>query len=488
MRYIFLVYCVLFGLQMMPISALAREYKSQSKMIQNASSSPVDTFYTATSSFVQEQINLITRIESALEVKDPNRVRAVRGQILVQASAIEGFVKRQQPNYKISCVSSPATQEARILCPLYASSQELLKLSPLLDRILSRRGESALVRSLPLVSGERQSDPVMAMSPIQKPNLGSPATPHTTQEPSLPPSTPQLITGSSTKKLLANYTSPISGAIKIPQEATLVLETAQKYIAKAQAEFGQETKFHNPKQTAIALDRFAYDLDPQERQTYSKFLALPQTGIFRALPHTVYHRPLNTLQNRLAKTVAERYPFPSLGITKNGFTPNLALSLVGDNFHILSSGVDYSLMANLGDIPIEKLDANLKTVTKEIAETFLTYQPPKQLNILQQERRRLVSNKHNNSFLLSNVPARINNTYLVRSFQFKLPDAIVNSKKLTPQERLQIDQLVRIQSSDTIVAFRPVRQRSDGSYTVLWRVLNKLNAPQIEDLEAYLKY
>ncbi|RUS96228.1 hypothetical protein DSM106972_087700 [Dulcicalothrix desertica PCC 7102] len=470
----------------MSFSALAKEHKPQSKMIQASSSSPIDTFYTATSKLVQEQINLIARIENAMNVKDPNRVRAVRGQILIQAASIEGFVKRLDPNYKNICASELNSKEARIFCPLYASSQELLKLSPLLDRILSRRGESAMVRSLPLVSGERQSDPVMPMSPISRPDLGRIATPHATQEPNLFNLAPQLVIGSSTKKLVANYTQPIQGAIKIPQEAIKVLEAAQKHIEQAQLEFGQEAKFHNPKQTAIALDRFAYDLDPQESQTYSKFLALPQTGIFRVLPHTVYHRPLNTLQNRLSKTVIERYPFPSLA-EKDGFTPNFALSLVGNNFHVLASGVDYSLMANLGNIPIEKLDANLENVNP-LAKAFFTYQPPRQLNLLQQERRRLATNKQNNSGLLSSVPAQLNNTYLVRSFQFKLPSAIVSGKKLTPQERLSIDELLKISSSDTIVAFRPVRQRSDGSYTVLWRVLNRFTAPQIEDLEAYLKY
>lgn len=485
MRYIFLSFLAL-CLQAISMSALAGEYKPQSKMIQN-SLERGDSFYTVTSGFVQDQINLIARIENALSINDANRVRAVRGQVLVHFKAISGFVKRQEPNFKSVCTESLLSKEARILCPLYASSEELLKLSPLLDRILSRRGESARVSELPLVSGERQSDPVLAISPVMRPNLGRTATPHATREPSLPDKAPQIITGSSTKKLLANYTPPIQGAIKIPQEAIRVLETAEKHIAQAQAEFGQEAKFYNPTQTAIALDRFAYDVDPQQRQTYSKFLALPQTGIFRVLPYSVYHRPLNTLQNRLSKTVTERYPFPSLG-EKDGFTPNLALSRVGDNFQILPSGIDYSLMANLGDIPIEKLDATLKTVTTEVAKAFLTYQPPTQLSTLQQERRRIASNQHNNSNLLSSLPVRLNNTYLVRSFQFKLPEAVISGKRLTPQERLSIDELLKISSSDTIVAFRPVRQRSDGSCTVLWRVLNKLTAPQIEDLEAYLKY
>jgi hypothetical protein len=36
------------------------------------------------------------------------------------------------------------------------------------------------------------------------------------------------------------------------------------------------------------------------------------------------------------------------------------------------------------------------------------------------------------------------------------------------------------------VAFRPVNRRPDGSYTVLWRVLNQFPDPQIEDLEKYV--
>ncbi|MBF2065778.1 MAG: hypothetical protein IGS39_15350 [Calothrix sp. C42_A2020_038] len=102
----------------------------------------------------------------------------------------------------------------------------------------------------------------------------------------------------------------MQGAVMIPQEATRLLETAEKYVVQAQAEFGQQAKFDNPKQTAITLDRFAYDLDPHEKQTYSKFLALRQTSIFRVLPHSVYHRPLNTLQNRLSRTIAQRNSFP----------------------------------------------------------------------------------------------------------------------------------------------------------------------------------
>jgi hypothetical protein len=491
-----LVPCYL-GLTSIP--TFAGEYKSQSSPIQNSSSSPNGGFYTVAEKLVQEQINLLARIERSLAQPDPNRVRATNGQIFLQAKVIEAFAKRQNPNFRNTCSSaldtsinsnSSQTQvsQAQTYCSLYASSQELLKLSPVLDRILSRRGESALVRQLPLVSGERKPDPVLPMSPIEHPNLDQKATPFLIYEPNLPPS-PAPIVGQPTKKPFVKYSRPMQGAIAIPQEAPAILETAEKYITLAKTGFPEGSKFNNPRETAAALDKFAYDLDQQEPQTYGKFLALPKTGIFRVLPYLAYHRPLNQLENRLLKTVGERYPFPSLAETKQGFAPNLALQLVGERFQILSSGVDRNFMTDLGNIPIEKLDMNLKTVTPGIREAFLNYQPPKQLNSLQVEQRQLIAGKNPDNHLVSAaVPVRLNHTYLVRSLQFQLPEAILTGKQLTPQERLQIDELLKIQSSDRIIAFRPVRQRSDGSYTILWRVVKELNPPQIDDLETYLKY
>ncbi len=489
MKHIFLGFFTPFWLLTMAGLGLAGELSPQFPIEQNRSSIASDRFEPIARGFVQEQINLIARIEKSLTQPDPNRVRAVRGQIIVQAKAIEGFLKRQDPSFKATCANASSSSnlgdpQAQIYCYLYASSQELLKLSPVLDRILSRRGELALVRELPLVSGERQSDPILPLSPIKRPNLREKATPFAIQEPNLQTNPPPIV-GRVAKRSLANYKQPIQSAIAPPQEALSILETASKFISQAKAGWTHE-KFQDPRETEAALDRFAYDLDPQEAQTYKSFLALPKTGIFRVLPYSAYRRPLNTLHNRLLPTVLERYPFPSLGETKAGFTPNLALMLAEDSFQILLNGIDYNFMVDLGNVKIEKLDTTLKTLTPEIRETFLNYQPPKQLAALQSERRRFTIGK--SSRIGSTIPVRLNHTYLVRVFQFKLSEAIVNGKVLSPQERLRIDELLKYQSSDTIVAFRPVRQRSDGSYTVVWRVLNQFSAPQIDDLEAYVKY
>jgi hypothetical protein len=188
-------------------------------------------------------------------------------------------------------------------------------------------------------------------------------------------------------------------------------------------------------------------------------------------------------------TVKERYPFPSLGRASDGFNPSLTLHLADNNFQMLLQGADYNFMADLGDIPIEKLDSDLKKVPLPTRELFLNYQPPQQLEAIQVERRRFQTGKEINSDILkTKIPAKLNHTYIMRSLQFQLPEAIVKNQRLTPQERLKIDALTKIQSSDVIVAFKPVRKRSDGSYTVVWRILKQMPNPQINDLEAYLRY
>jgi hypothetical protein len=487
-----------FFLAQLPTSVLAAEYKSPFSRNQNFSSRPTEKFYTNIASLVQEQINLIARIEKAIAQPDANQLRAVRGQLIVQQVAIESSLKDYNRNQQAACKASlnssvgvvpglPLREpKAQIYCSLYASSLELGKLAPVLDRLLSRRGELALVRDLPLVSGERQSHPVLSIAPVQHPNLGKLATPFATLEPNLPQHSYPII-GRIAKKPLADYVSPKQPAIAPPIEALGIIQTANELLALAISKFPTGSKFQDPSETTIALDRFAYNIDPQEQQTYVKFLTVPSTGIFRVLPYSAYHRPLNTQQNRLQKSVSERYPFPGLGVARGGFTPSLPLQIVGENFQLVPSGVDYSFMMDLGNVPIEKLDAKLGNVSHQTREFFLQYQPPKQLGALQEERRRFLTGKaQTQSLIFALAKAELNHTYLVRSLQFQLPEIISTQSPISRSERTQIDQMLKMESSDIILAFRPVRRRSDGSYTILWRVLNQLPNPKIEDLEAYI--
>jgi len=223
MRHIFFSFLLLFWLIYVPKNTLAAEYKPESSPSQNSALMPASkNFDKSASLLVQQQINLIARIEQALSEPDPNRMRAVRGQLTIQVKAVEGFLKYQYNSPKALCTPTDSSTrlsktsllsvgQIQIYCSLYASSSELSNLTPLLDRLLSRRGELALVRELPLVSGERQSDPVLSIAPIQYPNLGKPAIPFSTWEP-IPPNPPQIIDRTA-KTAIADYVPPRQPAI-----------------------------------------------------------------------------------------------------------------------------------------------------------------------------------------------------------------------------------------------------------------------------------
>ncbi|AUS99323.1 hypothetical protein CLI64_02325 [Nostoc sp. CENA543] len=502
MRYIFLGFLFPIGLTCWQTRVFAMESQAPSPLHHTlASESTDENFYTQASHIIQQHLDLIARIEQALVNPDANRLRAVRGQLTSQMKATEGFLQRQHPVAKVLCnspdiASAPeqfTKSQLTIYCSLYGSSQELWKLAPVLDRGLSRRGELTLVRKLPLVSGEHQSDPILSIAPVQRPRLNEPATPFAIWEANLAGkfsddsdhSTLPII-GRVGKTAIANYNPPIQPAIAPPETALTILANAKQLLSNALVSFPSDYQFRDAQTTAASLDRFTYSLDPQEGQTYARFLQLPRTGIFRVLAASAYERPLNTVWNRLQPSVSERYPFPALKDAQGSFKPSLALKLVGDRFQMQHLGVDYSFMVDLGDIPLEKLDQQLQAVASPTREFFLNYQPPKQLENLQVDRRRFLTGKDQNwnlnRIILTDATAQLNHTYLVRSLQFQLPEIILHGQLVPAEKRRYLDELQQVRSSDMLIAFRPVRRRNDGSYTVLWRVVRELPAPQILDL------
>ncbi|MBD2627550.1 hypothetical protein [Trichormus variabilis] len=504
MRKIFLGILLPFTFVFIPNSTLAMEYYASSDLSQNISSeSASESFYTTAARLVQQQIFLTARLEQALSSPDPNKMRSVRGQLTIFTHSVDTFLAGQYSSPKTLCTptgelspqSSVVVQltesQSQIYCSLYASSQELWKLYPVVDRLLSRRGELALVKPLPLVSGEHDLDSVLSIAPKQRPHLGNPATPFSSQEPNLR-SFPLPVVGSTGKTAIANYVAPMQPAIAVPEETISTIKTVNQILTAVQKAFPQNIKFINPQKDAATLDRFAYDIDSQEKQTHAQFLQLPNTGIFRVLPDSAYRRPLSLPQNRLQASVSERYPFPSVGEVKEDFTPSLALKMIGDNFQLVHEGINYGFIIDVGDVPLEKLDGRLQAVSSSTGEFLLNYQPPKQLKALQIDRQRFVTGKdqnwQQNQILLAGATAKLNHTYLVRSLQFQLPPIILNRQPISRPNSGIRQQLGQVPSSDTIIAFRAVRRRPDGSYTILWRVINQLPAPQIEDLENYISY
>ncbi len=497
MRRIFLGILLPFTLAFIPTRLLAQELQPPSDLNQNPNlQAKEDSFYTTTSQLLQQQIYLIGLLEEAFTSPDANKIRSARGKLIIQTTQIEGFLKRQYPNSQKLCSSQGNFSDlssipvqlnestVQIYCSLYASSQELWKLRPVIDQLLSRRGEITLVRDLPLVSGERQLDPVLPIAPLQRPHLGKPAIPLANREPDLT-APPLRIIGKTQKTAIANYVPPMQPAITAPIDALNHLQAANQFLQIAQAAFPHQRK------AVAAFNSLTDHSNSSEQKISANFLKLPNTGMVQVLPDLAYRRQPNTVQNRLQANI-NGYPFP-LGVeTKGSFIPSLPLQVVGENFQLVPENADYGFMVDVGDLPLEKLDGKLQTISKSTRDFFLNYQPPRQLESLQVDKRRFLTGKdqewNQSQIILTGAKAQLNRTYLVRSLQFQLPEIILNRQPISRRNSRLKEQLAQVPSSDTIVAFRAVSRHQDGSYTILWRVLNQLPAPQIEDLEKYVQY
>lgn len=119
--------------------------------------------------------------------------------------------------------------------------------------------------------------------------------------------------------------------------------------------------------------------------------------------------------------------------------------------HLLTgfAGADYGLMVNLGDVPLENVDLELSE-----ANVLAAYKPASQLEQARQEYRRIAQGAEIDGLEVRNrLPVRPNSTYLLRALNYR--------------------------RSDVLVAFRVVRVDSDGSATILWKLLKKYPAPQL---------
>jgi len=486
MRYFVLSVLIPLWVLFVPRQAFGGGLKPQVKIVKNSPEEGLQDQEDLTIKLMQQQMNLLSRIEKSLNTPDPNQIRAVRGQLTLQIRAVERFLQVNYPNYQVLCTSAvtgvtSTPAQAQVYCSLASYNQQLSKLSPILDQLLARRGELALVRPLPLVSGG-QLHSVLTIAPIQRPQLSQPAIPFN-HEPDLPIGTIPII-GLRAKTAIANYVPPLQPAIVPPPTALTIIQTARKLLAQAQSVFTSNKLLDSQATTTSNDDTYA--LNPQFLHTYSQFLSLPNTGIVRILPSKVYRRSPNTLQNRLEPSILDRFPFARLLPVPN-FAPKLALAIESSSFQLVPSGIDYGFMTDLGDIPLEKLDAGLKNLPQITRTSFLNYRPPQQLEGLQIDKRRFLLGFMPQNQLLPQIPAVLQHTYLMRTLQFQLPEIIVNGQPVSRQDRSRLDQLLQTQSSDLILAFRPVYRHPDGSYTVLWRILSQFRDPQIDDLEHYIK-
>ncbi|HEY9739487.1 MAG TPA: hypothetical protein V6C90_03260 [Coleofasciculaceae cyanobacterium] len=489
MRYSLLVLLLPFSLSLPILSVSAADSPELLSQINRSS----EDFWPQAQRLVEEQLYLMTQIQRAIAGPDVNKAEAVRGQLILHSGAVERFLQSQYRLPRRLCSNSTSSNAAadlsvpqqRVYCALYASTQQLRPVVSLLE------GRLPMLVGLAAPNTQPRLDEPLLSSPL---NYRERVKPRYEEVPNLPVAEPPVI-GLPTKTP-SSEDLPFQPAIAPPVQATIALSEAREQLLSVLPAFPASARIIDPTLNAQIIDRSTYGLLPVESQAYGKLQTQPNTGVARVLSAESYRPDPNQLRNRLQPTVAERFPFVALGKSSSGLTPRFTLQIENGNFQIPLPGLDYGFMINLGEVPLENLNPtlqNIRTLSQEQRKFFLNYSPPNQLEALQVDRLRFLTGKDRAGLIPSvslpastQAPAILNNTYLLRLFQFQLPEVILQREPISRAQRRYLDQILETPSSDVLVAFRPINRRSDGSYTVLWRVLNQFPDPKIQDLENYV--
>jgi hypothetical protein len=194
----------------------------------------------------------------------------------------------------------------------------------------------------------------------------------------------------------------------------------------------------------------------EDRAAFAEFLKQPHTGLIRILPRGLYEDMLNI------RGGGAYYSFTRL-THEYGYGSDIELWMVPHNpnnddaippipeyrFHTGFAGADYGFIVRLGDVPIEEV-----TLGYDEIKYLVDYRPPSREPEVRAEQRRVLGVIQNGRFENpSTVPVHVNCTYALRSINFD--------------------------RSDVLVAFRVVRQETDGSVLLLWKRLKQFSTPAL---------
>ena len=181
--------------------------------------------------------------------------------------------------------------------------------------------------------------------------------------------------------------------------------------------------------------------DPTDLTANAAFLAQPDTGLIRIMPREKFDGAL------LTRGGGSYYSFVRQ-MHEYGFGSNLGLEQ--KNYKVGFAGADFGFMVSLGTT-----DLNSVTVDHPAVKYLASFATPLSEPEARVQQQRTSQGFMENGFTYRNrLPANLNETYVVRSICYR--------------------------EADMLVAFRFVREDSDGSQILQWKLLRWFSSPQLD--------
>jgi hypothetical protein len=193
------------------------------------------------------------------------------------------------------------------------------------------------------------------------------------------------------------------------------------------------------------LEKKVLAVADSDRAEFAAFLSQPQTGVIRLLPREVYD---GNSKRRLAIRGSGSY-YSFVGKTHE-YGRGSDIALEQNNLSVGFAGADYGLLLNLGNISLDQVASD-----HPATRALMDYTPPIKEADMRAEFRKLWKGIELSGFnFTSRVPAKVSNTYLLRS--------------------------ISTDESDIMVVFRVVRKDTDESLILVYKVLKTFPVPKME--------
>lgn len=186
----------------------------------------------------------------------------------------------------------------------------------------------------------------------------------------------------------------------------------------------------------------------EDRAAHAEFLKEPDTGLIRLLPRDIFDEVYRTGKGLTMIGGGAYYSFSRL-THDYGFGSDLEFD--HKYLSVGFAGVDFGMLTNLGDVPLE-----LITPESPRARFMSAYVPPVSETDARSEKTRFMTGLTSDGGLYKQrLPMQVNSAYLLRSINYSSS------------------------ASDVLVAFRVVRKDTDDSIIILWKLLKKYPKPEL---------
>lgn len=193
------------------------------------------------------------------------------------------------------------------------------------------------------------------------------------------------------------------------------------------------------------LEKKVLEISDSDREEFAAFRSQPNSGVIRLLPRETYD---GNTRRRLA--ISGGGSFYSFVKNSHDYQQGTDIAFEMEHLKVGFAGADYGLLLDLGETSLDQV-ASDHVATRAL----LDYKPPVKESEIRGEYRKLWQGIELSGYTFkSRVPAKVGNTYLLRS--------------------------ISIDHSDTITAFRIARKDTDGSIILAFKVLKKFPVPKME--------